>query len=190
MKKYFLAVAIILSSSLGFAQQNTISVSYGAGSTNQVFATMFNIGKTIGESVIDGVAGRDRKRAESNTFVGPITLSYHRTLESNQRFSLGASVAYDNAIYNYKTDTEDSYKNTFSDLTIAPEAKFKYLNPGGKFNLYGLIGAGISFGAFSTDKKGSENQNDSYTHFNFQITPLGVEFGESIKGFAEFGIWI
>ena len=171
MKKYFLAVAIILSSSLGFAQQNTISVSYGAGSTNQVFATMFNIGKTIGESVIDGVAGRDRKRAESNTFVGPITLSYHRTLESNQRFSLGASVAYDNAIYNYK-------------------AKFKYLNPGGKFNLYGLIGAGISFGAFSTDKKGSENQNDSYTHFNFQITPLGVEFGESIKGFAEFGIWI
>lgn len=172
MKKNFLITAIILSSNLIYAQQNSISLGYGTASTDQIGATF----AVIFSSVFVNIFGADANYEKESAF-GPVALSYHRTLNSNERLSFGGSAVFENAKF---ADKNSNSTINYSAITIAPEGKFKYLEPGKPFNMYGLLGAGLTILKTSTNK--------SVPHFNAQVTPLGFEYGGNVKGFLELGV--
>lgn len=174
MKKLFLITAIILSSNLIFAQQNTVSLGYGAASTEQIGATF----AMVFSSLFVNVFGEDVDWEKESGF-GPVALSYHRTLESFDRFSWGGSAVFESAKFVDKNSTNS--KMSYSAITIAPEGKIKYLDPAKPFNMYGLLGAGVTILNVSTSDK-------AVPHFNAQITPLGFEYGNNFKGFLELGV--
>lgn len=178
MKKLFLFItALTLCVSTSVAQEkNSISLGYG-------FLSLEQAAYSLGTSLLGAASGPKRGADMSLGFTGPLVLSYHRTMENNQRFSLGGSlVLFDHGKVTHK---EDGDIVSFNAFTFAPEAKFKYLNSDNKFNIYGLLGAGVTF-LQSKDYEDSNNDKSS-VHFNFQATPLGIEYGGSVKGFAELG---
>lgn len=176
MRKIIVTItAIFLSSNLIIAQNNTVSVSYGAISTDQTIFTFSAIFASIASEIF-GEGSYD-----SSSFVGPLAVSYHRTLESNERFSYGGAFVYDGAKFK-NTDNNSSFGlNAF---TLAPEGKFKYLNPQNKFNLYGLLGLGLTVISHNNNES---NTSKAVPHFNLQFTPLGLEYGGNVKGFLELG---
>lgn len=177
MKKLLIVSAILLSSNLIYAQNQTLSVSYGVYSTDQ-FIFAFS---SIFSSIASEMAGNGTY--ETSGVFGPLAVSYHRILKSNERFSFGGSLVFDHAKFVDKDTKNNSH--SFNAFTLAPEGKFKYLQPQSKFNVYGLLGAGLTVISY-------ENFTDSKTgaipHFNFQVTPIGLEYGSDVKGFLELGI--
>lgn len=162
---------------MGVAQEkNSISLSYG-------FISLDQAAFSVGSSFIGAFSGAKRADNMSLALLGPVVLSYHRTLNSNERFSLGGSLTlFDQGKLSDKTDGSIISFNTF---TLAPEAKLMYLNPNNMLNIYGLVGIGVTLGLF---KDYEDRSNDvTATHFNFQLTPLAIEYGEKTKGFAELG---
>lgn len=178
MKKIIVIITVVLLSLNSVnAQNQTISVSYGAISTDQVVINLSMEFSSLFSQVYDnGIY-------EISSIAGPLSLSYYRILESNKRWSFGGSIVYNHINYINTENTNNAY--IFNTLTIAPEAKIKYLNPQNKFNIYGSWGIGI---AFFTYKKNEENETRTIPHINFQVTPLGIEYGGNIKGFLELGV--
>lgn len=176
MKKLLVLMTVFLSMSLVYAQKSTISVSYGIGSTDNMVYTL-GMGTASG---FGNAFGADTQ-LKQDYGVAPIALSYHRSLASNERFSYGGSAIFETVGLSDK-NSDDKYG--YNAITFAPEAKFKYLNPGNQFNVYGLLGAGVTF--LNTNDK-SDNEKESFTHFNFQVTPIGIEYGSNVKGFLELG---
>ncbi len=178
MKKLFLfitALALCVNTSVA-QEKNSISLSYG-------FLSLEQAAYSFGTALLGAASGPKRGADMSLSLMGPFVLSYHRTMENNQRFSLGGSlVLFDQGKITHKDDGDIVGFNAF---TLAPEAKFKYLNSGNKFNLYGLLGAGVTV---LQSKDYEDRSNDkSAVHFNLQVTPLGIEYGGNVKGFAELG---
>lgn len=178
MKKIIVLItAIFLSSNLMIAQKQTISASHGYASTDQAIFTMSALFTSIASQIFDdGIY-------KFSSHVGPLTASYHRILEGNKRFSFGISLAYDNAELVNENDINYSYE--LNAITLAPEGKFKYLNPKNMFNIYGFFGLGFTV---LTYKKNHSNETNTIRHVNLQFTPLGLEFGGIVKGFLELGI--
>ena len=176
MKNRLLLIFLLLTN-FAFAQRNSISIGYGYGTTDQIisgFATALAAGFT------------DAKSANVKS-TGAIALSYHHFNESN-RAGLGFAVVYDNIrcdIQNKSGSKISTSKSTV--ITAAAEGKVKY-NKGENFNIHGLLGAGYTFTNTTYDpppSSGEKTKKDG--HFNFQITPIGLQFGGNVKVFAEVG---
>lgn len=173
MKKIIVLITVVLLSLNSINTQNqTISASYGTFSTNQYFSVL----SMRINSIFCGMG--DYK---FSNFTGPISLSYHRSLECNKRWSFGGVIAYDQARY-FNVNSNKAYK--FEAFTVATEAKLKYLNPQNKFNMYALWGLGFTVGS---DINCNTEEMKYIPRINVHLTTFGIEYGKNVKGFMEFG---
>lgn len=111
MKKLLILVSLALSINLVYAQKSAISVGYGFGSSDQIvygFALGFS-------SAFGSVFGSD-KTFEGGSYIGPIALSYHRTLANNERFWYGGSAIFEASKF-YEKGTKDEYSYNAITLT-------------------------------------------------------------------------
>lgn len=180
MKKFMMTLmaAVLLCGTMN-AQDNKheIAVTYGAGTTTdfvdgwgKVGALMFTGGHTT---------------FENEKHFGPISAEYFYRISP----VVGVGV-----IGAYEKTTEDVFESrskvgdvTRSDITVMPAVKFNWLRKK-NWGMYSKVGIGVTF---ETRKETNNNTNtsesDNSIMFNFQATALGVEFGQSICGFAELG---
>ncbi|HHT23696.1 MAG TPA: hypothetical protein GXZ87_10400 [Bacteroidales bacterium] len=177
MKKIIIIfVAIILSLNLMNAQKQRLSIGYGVYGLEDLFLTLSFLSSNISTGTVEG-------NTDPSCIVGPLTISYHRVLELYERFSFGGSLTYDHYKYASRENNKDVFG--FNSFTLAPEGKFKYLNPENKFNIYALIGMGCTVLFFNNYK---DKHTDTIGHLNLQFTPLGLEYGRNVKGFLELGV--
>ena len=99
----------------------------------------------------------------------------------NKRVSLGVDIGFYTSDYAIKKDgTEEIVRKGkyMTLISVLPEFRFNYL-PREKFCLYGTAAVGVML-------LGGDNIIES-TAFNFQLNPIGIEFGKRLYGFAELG---
>ena len=110
---------------------------------------------------------------------GAATLGYNYYLTNH--ISVGAQIVYSSS----KTKiAETSYKNNY--ISIMPDVRYSWFNQSW-FSLYSRVGAGVLIRHINyTEKIDSEND----TKFAYQISPIGLDFGKTIIGFAEFGLGV
>ncbi|MDR1585250.1 MAG: hypothetical protein LBS07_03620 [Prevotellaceae bacterium] len=70
--------------------------------------------------------------------------------------------------------------------TAAGEFDFRYIN-NPYFKLYSSIGAGLTLYREKYEVPSKSAEINYKTHFNFQFSPIGIKFGNSVGAFAELG---
>ncbi|MFP4488176.1 MAG: hypothetical protein ACLFN1_02630 [Bacteroidales bacterium] len=187
MKKLFAAGLMIIllftvsnykshSQTIGHDHEFTVGV--GFVTTDQVLGVFIDIFRalgTLGNVYSDNV-----------NYTGALYLNYKYFF--TPRFAAGLSVLTDKARGDLVND-DDQVLGSFNRraLTLAPEVSLSYVNRK-SFRMYGMIGAGYTFGREkSTNDLGEDNYTSSYNHINFQLSPLGLRLGKQIGAFAEIG---
>ena len=140
---------------------NEIAVAYGGGSNTDIVGS-------IGKGMFTG---------KQLNYWGPISFEYFRRLNKNNKVALGAVVA----IAGCKWDDEMDASSKF--FTVMPAVKYNWKNTR-YFSMYSKIAAGLTI----KTESGRDNHDNSQVAFNFQITGFGVEFGKSLRVFAEAGL--
>lgn len=179
MKKLIVIILFIGSFSISLSAQqqsrHEITLGYGIGTTSEFIDALTDI---IVWGITTGTTSSD------DTYSGAFHVGYKYRL--TERFSLGGTFIYENGKSDaYFNDVKTGeFKNNY--YTIAAEGKIKYLNKS-NFSLYGLLGAGATI--YEQKYKASDNTTDdnSNVHINFQLTPIGIQFGKNIGAFAELG---
>ncbi|MDR2840120.1 MAG: hypothetical protein LBV75_02485, partial [Paludibacter sp.] len=114
-------------------------------------------------------------------------LAYKYTLGS--RFGLGATIAAGTEHSDFEqSGTGVSFKGKKNSFigTLAGEASFNYVNSQ-NFKLYGLAGIGGTFINLERKYDNGDIKTDGKIIPDFQITPIGLKFGNNFGGFAELG---
>lgn len=179
MKKFFLFIlssVFILSSLKAQEYEHEIELGVGVWSSNQIVTAFSDI---IVTALPLGI------KMENSTDIGEFHLGYKYSM--TERFGLGSIFSFnygyaDGAVNSIKTG---EFKRYF--YTIAVEGDFKYIdNP--NFKLYSLLGLGVTYYHQNYKEIGSNGtEKNDELYFNFQITPIGVKFGNRIGGFVEAG---
>jgi opacity protein-like surface antigen len=136
-----------------------------------------NIIYTLSDMVVETVNIHMRNSSASGTFHAGIKYLL------SDRLSAGATLSYGQEKadgYNGSNEFLGTLKR--SNVSLAAEADFKYLGSN-KFSIYGLVGIG---GICLHQKFGSETDNKM--NIDFQLTPIGVKFGDKFGGFGELGL--
>ena len=166
MKKILVAIAAMLIT-FGASAQNykaEVSVSYGALSNSQILsAVIFAAGVENPEYVL-----QDAK------FIGPISADlYFRT---SKYFSFGLSGVYQHTTAQYGVPNGDNFECRY--FSLMPGMKLHWLRTNG-FNMYSKLAVGPTFA--------SNIDGERAWLLNFQVSPLGLEFGRRFCVFAEAG---
>lgn len=169
MKKILVAIAAMLIT-FGASAQNyktEISVSYGALSNSQILsAVIFAAGVENPEYVL-----QDAK------FIGPISADlYFRT---NKYFSFGLSGVYQHTTAKAGVPNGAAENFECRYYTLMPGMKLHWLRTNG-FNMYSKLAVGATLASMV-------DANDSGWFVNFQVSPIGLEFGRNFCVFAEAG---
>ncbi len=96
--------------------------------------------------------------------------------------SISADLGFDviwHKIYNGETNRQTGIRRGAS-ISFIPQAKFLFLNRE-TVRLYGYLGVGV------ITYLGHDLSENEATTISGQYTPLGIEVGKRISGFAEFG---
>ena len=173
-----LLLILLLTSQLAFTQRNSLSVGYGVVTIDQITSS-------FATAISGAFTGASTTNIKST---GAISLTYHR-FHTSKRVGFGVAFVYDRLTADIENSSGTKISSsTTQALTLAAEGKFKY-NKGEKFNIYGLLGAGYTLGKVNYDPPPSSgDDNNDYNHFNFQVTPAGLQYGGAVKGFLELGI--
>lgn len=154
--------------------------SAGAGfiTTDQILSVFIDIVRTLGSL--------GNVQSDNVNYTGALYFNYKYYF--TPRLAGGLSVVTDKArgdLVNNDDEVLGSFKRRA--FTIAPELSLSYINSK-SFRMYGLIGAGYTFGSEkSTNELGEENYTAGYNHFNFQVSPLAFRLGRQVGAFAEIG---
>ncbi|MDR1762308.1 MAG: hypothetical protein LBR55_07645 [Bacteroidales bacterium] len=159
---------------LGIGILSTANLTFG-------FADMFvqSISQTVGEEVVFS------KKTASPVF----HVNYKYWFGTH--LALGATLAAgtDNSDFTQKTHNgvviDTGEMNRFI-ATLAPEITFNYLNLR-RFKLYGLAGIGCSYYKIDVNYDKADDKSSDRFLFDFQLTPIGLKFGNHFGGFAEAG---
>lgn len=163
-------------------KRNEISVSAGIGTSVEfidayadVFATLL-VGNTT-----------------NNTYSGSYSIEYSHRI--NRLIGLGCIASYEHSSSDYSniylqgnSDFMGSQKNDY--YTLIPTIKFNWLRR--KYlTLYSKGGIGITYRhskdiPSSSQSEGKVEKDDDF-FFNFQESPIGIELGRTLCGFAEVG---
>lgn len=115
-------------------------------------------------------------KSNSDSSFGTLSLTYNYRL--SEMFGVGGVFSYSNR----KKDWGASYKEKLNYYTIMPRVKAEWIH-GKIFTLYSAVAAGVTI---YSDKFGSETE--SKVCFGWQVSPIGIEVGNCIAGFAELGV--
>ena len=184
MKKIMMMVAVALMTAMSVNAQsenlkNELSLSYGFGSTSQM-------GSGLGEGL--SLVFSDTEYDDGSIF-GPVSVEYFRHF-NNPRLAVGGFVSYskwDSDILKKGGNHEKVGERNRSYFAVMPAIKWYWVNKN-SFGLYSKAAAGIAF-LSSTEKDfaTSKSEDDSSSHFMFQCSVIGAEFGKQVRGFAELG---
>jgi len=185
MKKILVMVAIAMMTTVSVNAQNEnlrheLSLSYGLGSIAQ-------FGEGLGEGL--GLIFSDTEY-DDGFILGPISAEYFYHF-NNPRLAIGGIVSYskwDSDIQKKSGSHEKVGERNRNYWAVMPAIKWYWVNK----NAFGLYSKGAVGAAFlnSTEKDFATNtsEDDSSTHFMFQLSLIGIEFGKQFRGFAEAGI--
>ncbi|NDV47373.1 hypothetical protein D0T49_09980 [Paludibacter sp. 221] len=181
MKKILLFSALFLIPSLLIstnAQYKKNEIELGVGIFN--FNEIINItSDVIISSVPTGTT------MENSSSYGSVHAAYKYRIR--ERIGVGGLFAFD-----YSTAEAMRYDIKIGDFkkrhyTLAAEADFIYLNFD-RFKMYALAGVGATlYGLTYTSAINGEKDNNTTPYFTFQVTPIGIRYGERFGGFLEVG---
>ena len=180
MRKIFMTMMAAMLLCVSANAQDTkheISIAYGGGSTSQILDVWTKVGTSLGSF---GTATFDNEK-----LFGPISAEYFYRI--NNVIGVGAIGAFMRSNEEARVSGHEYGDKTSTYITVMPAVKFNWLQKK-NFGLYSKLAAGITFQNVKfeeddTDKTETEKQ----TFFNFQASLLGIEVGNKVCGFAEFG---
>ena len=182
MKKLLMSSMCILSlATMAMAQEekllrNEMAVGYGLLNSNQVINSFSNV---LAGSVTNGNYAKT-----NNKWTGSIFASYKFAVSKN--VSLGVTYAHtrntaDISVYNVPSGSSTTNYHTF-----AGEFQYNYISKP-LVRLYSLVGAGITNYTERYKPMNGSAERTSASHFNFQITALGIKLGNRVGVMAEVG---
>lgn len=180
MKKFIFLVAVAMMAATGVKAQSDskqeIAVSYGAFSNSDWLNIIEDVvGAIFGETYDDG------------SYVGPIGLEYFYHLKP--WVGVGAIATYGHVIQDSRKGDDKVGHKTNRYITVLPAFKFDWLRRD-KIGLYSKLGAGVTWRneirEFDGDRAEYNTDKTDY-HFNWQVSLLGIEVGNKLRGFAEGG---
>lgn len=151
--------------------KSELNIGFGIMPTEDVAAEIFTV-------FFLALSGRLPDK-EVNDFAFSLSYKYHLS----ERFSLGASGAYNAAAHEtrfFKWIDNGPRPRT---LAIAAETNFFYLKRP-RVNLYASMGAGF-FGSWTNEYDGISET--SYMSPTLHYSPIGVRVGKDVGGFVELG---
>jgi len=161
MKKLVLIAFFALVTTMNVSAQrewdNEISVSYGFGANTDIVST-------FGTAVFHG---------KQSSYWGPIGLEYFRRVAPKLKVGGILTVAGCN------WDNNNDYKSVY--YTALVGAKYNWLLKN-KLSMYSKAGIGLTICADSSDKL-----DESESHFNWQASLVGFEYGSAFRVFTELG---
>lgn len=168
MKKTFYAVSFFALGLLN-AQKVDVKVSYGAPSLYGMTESITNSSLSIFGNVI---LGNDVVIYESNgVFAAEVML---HSKNDKWRYGLG---------YNNETVKDDRYNLKGNFNTILVQADYSWLKPDNKLKLYSGAGVGALMSNFESILVKEDN-----VIFAFNITPIGISYGEKFGVFLETNV--
>lgn len=180
MKKgYLLLLCTFLYFAAANAQYKKHEIEIGIGIWNLNEVT--NIASTITvPSVPTGTM------MEGGKSFGSIHVNYKYRL--HERISAGGTFAYDYSSANAVLNHYPIGSFNMTHYTLAAEADYTYLNFK-YFKMYALAGIGGTLYDMDYMDGVNSNKDDDNTslHFTFQLTPIGLKFGDTFGGFLEIG---
>lgn len=179
MKKYAL-LTLLLPAICGMAhaqnpgmKKHEISASYGISPTSDYISLYDGLS-------IESIPGNPVRKGSVDKY-GAVGLNY--TYRINKLFGVGVALGYSAHKYNLINNSnikigkeEDNY------YSVMPRLKINWLN-GNNVTFYSLLAAGVTFTHYT-----APDVKLSKTLFAWQASPLGLEIGNTIAGFAEVGI--
>jgi hypothetical protein len=141
--------------------------------------TVPEIGTTIAAAVSASLVPVGYSDIKVTSTLPAIPVSF--LIHPDNRFSYGADIIFNgmSSDFSYTNGTKSSVKSNF--FTILLRGDLHYINKQG-FKVYGSLAAGPSFFK-STGSTGTS----SSTRLGYQVTPIGLSFGNSFMGWAELG---
>jgi opacity protein-like surface antigen len=186
MKKVTLLIglaAFLFASSINAqSKKNEIDLGIGVWSSSEIVGTLSDV----------IVSNLTQVKMENKKYIGAIHAGYKYAVSN--RFALGPVFTYDRGTSTSDVPFRDELGNdigygkfTSNYYSLALEGDYKYINSD-KFKLYSLVGVGPTFlnQSFKEDNS-SEDKSQSKTFFNYQVTPIGIKYGDSFGVFAELG---
>jgi hypothetical protein len=177
MKRLFLMVVATIMVTMNMNAQdepkNEIGVFYGVESASNILSVL--------TSSFAAAAG------DQGSWWGPIGAEYYYHI--SPVVAVGGVAVYASCkAEDEKTNTED-LSETF--ITLMPSMKFNWLRKK-SFGMYSALSAGVMFASISVNdaakKADPDAKDETITHFMFQATALGIEFGGNLRGFVEAGL--
>jgi len=192
MKKFFAMVAVALIAAMNVnvnAQSNSelkneVSVTYGAGYMSAIIDAF---GAGLGDAIVDYATDRDWA---NDSYSGTFGVEYFRHL-NNPKLAVGGIATYTHYgedVINKNENDKVVGERSRNYFTVMPAIKYNWVNKE-HFAFYSKAAAGVMV-LFDedTDKENSKYSNsDTFTTFTFQVSPVGVEFGGTVRGFVELG---
>lgn len=158
-------------------KKNEIELGIGLWNLNEIINTATDI-------IISSVP-QQAEMANGNS-LGSIHVGYkYRPFE---RLGVGGLFAFDYAYADAMLHDQKIGKFVKHHYTLAAEVDYIYLNFE-KFKMYALGGVGgtIYNLNYLDDVNSNENDSNNIPYFTFQITPIGIKYGERFGGFLEVG---
>lgn len=176
MKKLIFGLLFCVSVANISAQKgrNEVRAGYGVGTSNEFINNLKEMQTT--NSTNNLISG-------DKTFKGAFQFGYKYSLTN--KVNLGLALTYEWANANAFQNMESIGKLKSNYYTIAAETDYVYFRKE-KFTFYSTIGAGVTI----YDQKLEMNENNessNKTNFNFQISPIGIKYGDKIGFFGEIG---
>lgn len=181
MKKLIVALSCPLMISLqSTAQEQTrhheLTVGYGILSTNEIFGVFSDVLAT-------SLTGGNYSKTDSK-WIGNLIASYKYTPVN--RLEVGLTYAFNRNTATINMNKVPSGKATTNYHTLAAEVQYNYINKP-FLRLYSAAGAGYTAYMEHYKPNAGSAENKTSGNFNFQISPIGIKFGDKIGAMAELG---
>ena len=151
--------------------QHEVGISYGMGS-NTLFVEIVS-------DIFAAIFGSGFKQTMS---IGPVGAEYFYNISNVVGIGgVATYVRYDSDQYRKE---EQQGSRTVRSVSLLPAAKLNWLRKP-SWGLYSKVAAGVSLVSF--DYMDPSEQADPSPMFNFQLSPVGIEVGKQLRGFAELG---
>nr|WP_315028735.1 outer membrane beta-barrel protein [uncultured Chryseobacterium sp.] len=161
--KAFCLLSLLIGSSLFKSQtkgSSEIKISYGLG-TSTDFINTFNTIFTLGYGPYE--------KKNSGAFI----IEYNYAVKD--RWVVGADLVYQQMTREYLDESSEKSHN----YTVAVKSDYNYISKP-KFRMYSGLGLGLTM-------EKSSNPSQNMSHFNFQLTGLGIRLGGRLGVNAELG---
>ena len=119
-------------------------------------------------------------QSENEKYLGTINLTYNYRI--TKLIGVGAAFSYAYSSRDWVDGKSSPIKESRYYYTVMPRVKFEWLRKG-IITLYSAVAAGVTIFNDTADGK-----SDNSVFFNYQASPIGIEIGNTIGGFAELGV--